>query len=1480
MERLRQVQRTKDEEETQELLQKRERVQRQREMEDDKRNRQRSAEAAAAATAAVSAASSAGSNSNSKNANNNVEEQKPKAVKNDRSGTKTSLNQSYSRSNSNSKSTTTEPSSRERGMLNPDIASPSSSVSMSQSQSQSQTSISLLSDSRKRMRSRLGSRDSGSDSNSDSVVKEKNLFATKRMAAIPPSPAPKYADTINNSGSGNNRPKPTLTAPKIAYRKRVQAESSSDSDSSSDGNRPLRKPSISSTTKKKNNSNDKKNISKDFNSSSDDSDDNIKRKPSIASMSAAKKKRQKMDDDNDNAPAKVMDLDRVPSPDEKKKEADSDDLMDDTPPKAKTASQVSSPPPPPEETETNSNNNKTSPSKKKLKGPSPLPRNPLVAQQPPLAAQNSVSPNQQQKNYNRKFLEVDDSKLWESDSDEEAVIKVTAKARRATKAKVTAANKGKVATEACSSAKTNSVDSNPSSPTKKSLIDELEDANNEDEERKANRIKQHPHFANPTFGPFDNTPLVLKNLEAAEDENDSGGQHHQVPASLARYLPDFQREGVGFLYNAIINGKGAILGDDMGLGKTVQVISVISAFLGKTGTGHDALILEKRKKKVKEFKKAMQKNEMAAMLGFESFVPKEERKRTFFAELQIPEKMPILLVVPSSVLDNWLYEFVLWGHFSVAMYRDLERESALDEIESGAAEVMVVGHALFGSAKHFEQINAINWKLCVVDEFHVFKSPKGHNSKNLSRLSLKHHCQVVGMTGTPMQNRFEELHNLVDLVDFGRLGPVKAFTKNMAKPIMQSRTNNATKEVLERGEKKRQELNALLRPIYIQRKKTEVLKNMPTKIENVLLCPLSDLQKKVYEHVLNLPDYLLVRGANAPCDCGINKNYFAEYKRLLSSAEKIDYQRKNSYVKRSECCYRTPAPGETNSVLWDYQHDESGPCKKCPTCILLPALNVLYKLSSSVALVQYNTGDKSGDQKAREKQEAFAKIAFPQDVLDKLPARSHERCDAALRNEDHFRLSGKMKMLHELLKKIQANKERVLLFSFSTKTLDIIQSYMESQFHTFLRIDGSTPAKHRQGLVNEFQLSDGIFCFLLSTRAAGVGLNLTAANQVIIFDCEWNPANDEQAQDRSFRIGQKKDVTVHRLIAQGTIDELKYLRQIYKLHLKQETFRSAEGSEAKAPPRVFLGVEKDKTRKGELFGMENLLNFSKDSSFMEKVWKTDKKRRSSDSRGLTGHSSLELAKDWTANGGEGMIENEEQVWLSKVSSTAVGSKEGDQASSTVVDQEEGDQANSTTIQSKDCDKVSSTTAGPKEGAQVSRTTPAGSKEREDSEEREEEEDQEESQEQGGSSAKGNAYDHTAFFQKDRVSTNYLDPDNVMGGQTQTVDDFVTLGKSEDEDDTKVKAEGGDPTAMTPTKSEEDPPSSDDGFADDDNDTTTFVKSSGSPRDALLEKAKRKTSWSRGGSNYSLCGVSAKEIRSAKTMFSMADIFQPKDKDLS
>jgi len=132
-----------------------------------------------------------------------------------------------------------------------------------------------------------------------------------------------------------------------------------------------------------------------------------------------------------------------------------------------------------------------------------------------------------------------------------------------------------------------------------------------------------------------------------------------------------------------------------------------------------------------------------------------------------------------------------------------------------------------------------------------------------------------------------------------------------------------------------------------------------------------------------------------------------------------------------------------------------------------------------------------------------AKTILPDEVLERLPGRSYIRQPSIL--DDHFRLSGKMEALDRLLCKIRRDQGRVLLFSYSTQMLDLIENYVRSRF-SHLRIDGSTPQASRQAAVDKFKSDPNIFVFLLSTKAMAVGLNLPEANNVVIFDVEWNPS--------------------------------------------------------------------------------------------------------------------------------------------------------------------------------------------------------------------------------------------------------------------------------------------------------------------------------------------------------------------------------------
>ncbi|KAG2457438.1 INO80 ATPase, partial [Polypterus senegalus] len=133
--------------------------------------------------------------------------------------------------------------------------------------------------------------------------------------------------------------------------------------------------------------------------------------------------------------------------------------------------------------------------------------------------------------------------------------------------------------------------------------------------------------------------------------------------------------------------------------------------------------------------------------------------------------------------------------------------------------------------------------------------------------------------------------------------------------------------------------------------------------------------------------------------------------------------------------------------------------------------------------------------------------------------------------------SGKLHTLDLLLTRLKSQGHRVLIYSQMTRMIDLLEEYMVYRKHTYMRLDGSSKISERRDMVADFQSRTDIFVFLLSTRAGGLGINLTAADTVIFYDSDWNPTVDQQAMDRAHRLGQTKQVTVYRLICKGTIEE-------------------------------------------------------------------------------------------------------------------------------------------------------------------------------------------------------------------------------------------------------------------------------------------------------------------------------------------------------
>ncbi|KFY08500.1 hypothetical protein V492_06174 [Pseudogymnoascus sp. VKM F-4246] len=185
--------------------------------------------------------------------------------------------------------------------------------------------------------------------------------------------------------------------------------------------------------------------------------------------------------------------------------------------------------------------------------------------------------------------------------------------------------------------------------------------------------------------------------------------------------------------------------------------------------------------------------------------------------------------------------------------------------------------------------------------------------------------------------------------------------------------------------------------------------------------------------------------------------------------------------------------------------------------------------------------------------------------------------------------SGKMQVVKALITMWKSKGDKILLFSQGVQMLNIIEEFVKSlDGFTYLRMDGGTPIKERQTMVTNFNENPDINIFLLTTKVGGLGVNLTGANRVIIFDPDWNPSTDVQARERAWRLGQKKEVTIYRLMTAGTIEEKIYHRQIFKQFLADKILKDPKQRQTFHMKDLYdlftLGSSEDSTTEtGEIF---------------------------------------------------------------------------------------------------------------------------------------------------------------------------------------------------------------------------------------------------------------------------------------------------------
>lgn len=202
------------------------------------------------------------------------------------------------------------------------------------------------------------------------------------------------------------------------------------------------------------------------------------------------------------------------------------------------------------------------------------------------------------------------------------------------------------------------------------------------------------------------------------------------------------------------------------------------------------------------------------------------------------------------------------------------------------------------------------------------------------------------------------------------------------------------------------------------------------------------------------------------------------------------------------------------------------------------------------------SGTKSGMKGLNNKIMQLKKICnhpFVFDEVENLVNPDHET------NDNIWRVAGKFELLDRILPKFKRTGHRVLMFFQMTQVMDIMEDYLRLREHQYMRLDGTTKADDRSAMLKQFNAPNSpYFMFLLSTRAGGLGLNLQTADTVIIFDSDWNPHQDLQAQDRAHRIGQTKEVRIIRLVTEESVEEAILSRAHAKLDIDGKVIQAGK----------------------------------------------------------------------------------------------------------------------------------------------------------------------------------------------------------------------------------------------------------------------------------------------------------------------------------
>ncbi|CAF3346610.1 unnamed protein product [Rotaria socialis] len=447
--------------------------------------------------------------------------------------------------------------------------------------------------------------------------------------------------------------------------------------------------------------------------------------------------------------------------------------------------------------------------------------------------------------------------------------------------------------------------------------------------------------------------------------------------------------------------------------------------------------------------------------------------------------------------------------------------------------------------------------LVVCDEGHMIKNPKSAVARMVNEIRT---LRRIVLTGTPMQNNLKEYYAMINFCKPNYLGTESEFSRNFRIPIEAGQHKDSSPGDVAYMRRRAFALNQRLKTI-LHRRDFEVLRAfLPPKFEYAVKIKCTPLQQELYR------TYLLIQNIDPTARLNMAK-LLGDYQYLMKIWTH-PWLLKPHFIDGYQKYLKGQDRVETDQFFQDDPDDIEDENEGSRTQKRTKQPSINNRMQSTINTAQrvtskyFSTDNDNNDVVSTDRMT---------DVLNSMKQEWWYDIFEVDRSQFDIELSGKFEIFRAILNECESIGDKLLVFTRSLLALDYIEQWLARwssrapspkwvKGDDYFRMDGKVPIKQRAADVKVFNETDNTRArlFLISTTAGGIGINLYAANRVIIFDVSWNPAHDLQAMFRSYRLGQKKPVYVYRVIGKGTMEEKIYKRQITKQAMSQRVVDSKQ----------------------------------------------------------------------------------------------------------------------------------------------------------------------------------------------------------------------------------------------------------------------------------------------------------------------------------